>query len=106
MSWDVSLVINTGVEDVEVKAVGNYTYNVSPMYMDAMGKSISDFHGLTAEESIVILKEGIDKMQNNPEHYQKLNPENGWGSYDGALKFLHKIYVACVEHPKCKIEVS
>ena len=36
MSWDVYLTIDTGIEEREVIDIGNYTYNVAPMYKKAI----------------------------------------------------------------------
>lgn len=109
MSWDISLEIDTGgVEPAEVVDIGNYTYNVMPMYAKVMGlRSLnSDLHGMLAGEAIPILRNGIAYMEDNPLIFQRMNPENGWGDYEGALEYLRKILKACVSNPKCTIRVS
>lgn len=102
MSWDVSIVDR---DDTEIQYVGNYTYNVSPMYLKAMGVTLGDFHGKPAHEVLGVLRRGIDNMQENPEEYQVLNPTNGWGKYEGAITFLNKIYKSCYENTGMYIKV-
>ena len=105
MSWSVHLNINTGIEEREVVYIGNYTYNVAPMYAKAMGITPSDLDGKKCSEVIPILRKGVLNMTENPRMYKVMNPPNGWGEYESALKFLEEIYKACVNNPKCKIEV-
>jgi hypothetical protein len=45
-------------------------------------------------------------MKARLEEYQKLNPENGWGSYETALAFLEEIINACEEYPDATIRIS
>jgi len=51
------------------------------------------------------LKEFLIKLRNelesNPIEYKKLNPKNGWWSYDWLLKNLNKLIVAANECPEC-----
>ena len=105
MGWSVYLNINTGIEEREVVDIGNYTYNVAPMYEKAMGITISDLNGKICSKVIPILRKGVLNMTENPAMYREMNPPNGWGKYESALEFLEKIYKECVNNPKCKIEV-
>ncbi|MCK4328297.1 hypothetical protein KAX02_00485 [candidate division WOR-3 bacterium] len=105
MSWSVYLTINTGAEERKVVDIGNYTYNVSPMYMKAMGITISDLDGKKCSEVIPILRKGVLHMTENPRIHKAMNPPNGWGKYETALEFLEMIYKECINNPKCKIEV-
>ena len=73
----------------------NYTSNVSPMFRLALGKNgIKQLNDLSRKEYIELLENGIAHMEQNPEVYKKLNPENGWGDYEGALDVLVKILEA------------
>lgn len=82
-----------------VEEVGSYTYNVSSMYKKAMGGTLNVFYGMIGQEMISILEKGIEEMESNREEYKELNPNNGWGNYDDALKFLKDILNACKENP-------
>jgi len=85
--------------------VGNHTYNVSPMYSKAMGITISDLDGKKCNEVLPLLRKGRREMIDNPEIYKKMNPPNGWGSYETAVLFLGDIIIACEKHKDYKIEV-
>lgn len=107
MSYDIDLTIDTGGDyHASVEDVGNYTCNVSPMYRKAFGdEGINSFNGLTGLEACERLKDGIHHMIINKEKYEKLNPENGWGDYHGALFYLQKLMLACLKHPKATIRI-
>lgn len=73
----------------------NYTFNVSPMFRLALGgDGIKQLNDLSRNECIELLQDGIKHMEQNPQIYKKLNPENGWGDYEGALDVLVKILEA------------
>ena len=93
MSYDITLNINTGIEDYPVADCGNCTYNISPMHKKAMGFTLSQLDGKKATEIIPILREGIKNMQDCPAIYKAMNPDNGWGNYEGALEYLQTILV-------------
>ena len=61
---------------------------------------------IKAKELIEPLRQGLHNLKLNPEKYKKLNPENGWGSYEGLVAFV-KVYLnACYEYPDSDVEVS
>ena len=103
MSWNVYLHKKKWMDD-EIE-VGNHTYNVAPMYSKAMGITISDLDGKKCNEVIPLLRKGILEMEANPAMYKAMNPKNGWGNYESALKFLEEIYNKCLDNSKYKIEV-
>jgi hypothetical protein len=105
MSWDISLTEKQCV-DVEIAEVGNYTYNVSKMYVEAMGTSLNPLHGKKASEIIETLKTGVKNMKEDPEKYKAMNPSNGWGDYEGALMYLETFLAACEENPNATVEVT
>lgn len=59
-----------------------------------------------AKELIDPLREGLHKLKLEPEKYKKLNPDNGWGSYDGLVKFVQNYLNACYEFPDATVEVD
>ena len=105
MSWDIRLTEEKLVE-VEVADIGNYTWNVSPMYVDAMGVSLSYFDGKLAKDCVRLLAQGVANMVDDPDKYLAMEPDNGWGHYDGALRYLHNLLNACIENPNATIEGS
>ncbi len=64
------------------------TYNVSGMLYKANSDSIRCIYGKTARESIPLLKDMLNYFIDNKEELEKLNPENGFGSYDITLDVL------------------
>jgi hypothetical protein len=106
MSYDIWLEIDTGgPEPATVAEVGNYTSNVSGMWADALGRSLGDYHGAPCSEAAGSLLRGVERMKADPAHYEAMNPENGWGDYEGALKYLEQLYEACTRHPKATIAI-
>ncbi len=59
-----------------------------------------------AKDIIGKLALGLDTLKSDPEHFKKFNPENGWGTYDGLVKFVEKYLNACYEYPDADIDVS
>lgn len=107
MSYDVYLKIDTGgEEDAIVDDVGNITYNVCSMFYKALGgEGLKGLRGMTGEEALSILTKGLVSMLEEKDEYKKLNPPNGWGSYEGAFEFLKNLKDACERHPKAKIAI-
>jgi len=60
----------------------------------------------TGRELIVPLQEGLNLLRSDPERFKKLNPENGWGTYEGLIMFVEKYLNACRMFPDSRIEVS
>ncbi len=107
MSWNVSMVINTGVDDAEVYEVGNYTYNVAPMYYHVLGDDgLRGLNGKLGEDACPLLMAAVTKMELDEAALREMNPENGWGDYEGALVFLRKIATGCAMHPKASVRIS
>jgi len=101
MGWDLYLQIDTGgptLADIE-NASWNYTYNTTPM-LKAAGIDLHNFEGRACKEVIPDLKAGLDNLKSNPIKYTKMNPPNGWGSYDGLIKVLENMLITFKKHPK------
>ena len=107
MSYDVSLVIDTGgPEPAEVLEVGNYTSNVVRMWQWALGVRLVDYDGVPCERAIAPLKDGVRRMEADPDFYRPLTRNPDWGDYEGALDFLKRIVEACEAHPKCRLRIE
>jgi hypothetical protein len=68
----------------------NYTYNVAPM-LAAAGFSWRDWDGKPSDEVAVELRRVICEMEADPVKFRALEPSNGWGDYQGCLKWLRTI---------------
>lgn len=85
----------------------NITHNLSAMagqagLFDLLWRS----EGKTAEDLISPLMAGYRKLYCRPYRFKKLNPENGWGTYDQLVEFTGNFLLACIRHPKAKVEIS
>lgn len=60
----------------------------------------------TAKDITGMLERGLKRLKKDPEGFKKLNPENGWGSYEGLVEFVENYLAACKQYPNAKIEVS
>lgn len=87
--------------DMTVEVYGdNITANVFPMWEKAnIDKLIYSYEPLLAQDMIGPLEDGLEVMLADREGFEELNPSNGWGSYDGAVRFLKRLIAACREHP-------
>ena len=104
MSYDIYLTH----KDTPSSEIGNMTCNVAPMYNKAFNEeSWSKYlNGKKGRECQSRLIEAIGRMKLQPEEYKKLEPDNGWGSYKGALEFLNEILSACEEFPEMTISIT
>lgn len=104
MSYDVRL------EDGEGKVIGdldaNYTYNVGHMFKKACGTSPLDWDGLEAWVVAARCQTIIDALEGDVAGYDAMNPENKWGSREGAVEFVRRIRDACQQHPTSIVRTS
>jgi hypothetical protein len=59
-----------------------------------------------AEQLIELLRAGLDLLEGDPERFKGFNPANGWGDYDGLVRFVKAYLRACEENPDATISVS
>lgn len=60
----------------------------------------------TAHELIDPLMEGLSRLAKNPDHYKQFNPSNGWGDYEGLVKFIRDYIEACHKYPNASVRTS
>lgn len=105
MSLDVYL---TEVRPTEIFS-GNITHNLNTMALEAgLYQALwrPEELGITkAEQLAPLLRAGLDKLDADPERFRKHNPENGWGSYDGLVKFVRTYLAACEKNPDAAVSV-
>lgn len=53
-----------------------------------------------------LLEAGLYRLEYHSEEARKLNPSNGWGDYEGFVKFVRGYLEACRRHPGATVEVS
>jgi len=99
MSLDVSLEA-TRIVDVFTY---NITHNLGKMadradlYKPLWRPEELDIH--YADELEPYLEAGLEKLLEDPEKFESLNPANGWGTYDDLVKFVKAYIQACKENP-------
>jgi len=77
----------------------NYTYNVRDMWYACYPQlGIKTHCGLTGLEALPVLRKLRDYMEENCEELEKLNPENGWGDFQGALNFVNRMIIASIQN--------
>lgn len=97
------------VTDAEGECVydANITHNLNRM-ADAAGIYRHlwrpDEVGAThARDLIEPLEAGLELLRADPERFRALNPENGWGDYEGLVEFTAQYLAACREHPDAEV---
>lgn len=123
MSWDFFMMADLGgpdlvyVEEFEAEQ----TYNVAPMYFEAFGDDlfgvrhegeqperlgIRGLNGKTGEAAKPLIELAIQRMTKDPAKYRAMEPDNGWGSYEGAMKTLNTLNYWCCAAPRGIIKVT
>lgn len=59
----------------------------------------------TAAQLIAPLTDGLMRLRDDPEKFKLLNPENGWGNYEGLVAFVADYLAACERFPAAKVSV-
>jgi hypothetical protein len=60
----------------------------------------------TAGDIALIVRSGLEKMKEQPAHFQQFNPSNGWGSYIDFVTWVERYLEALEQYPKAEISVS
>ena len=103
VSLDVSLMV---VQPVEV-FTANITHNLG-----AMAKEAGIYQHLwrpgelsitKASQLIGPLQTGLAKLLADPKRFKELNPETGWGNYDGLVRFTTDYLAACEKNPEAEV---
>lgn len=110
MSLDISLyALDTDGNEIEVWET-NITHNLTEMASEA---GLYDVMWHPHETSVDIgksaipyLEKGIRKLVKDKKELEKLNPENGWGDYDGLLGCAGEYLLMCRKYPSARIEVD
>lgn len=99
MSYDVTV----GDDDF------NYTYNLGRFFRAFEARPV-DWDGRPADVVATKITRALHQITvfanlwpGLLDHY---NPPNGWGSWQGAVKFLTDVMIACIENPDSTVEAS
>jgi hypothetical protein len=112
MSLDVDLMV---VQPTSVYS-GNITHNLGIMAKEVVlsnGMTLYDVLWRPDEQEFKfardisdLLDEGWNILLSDPERFQKFDPPNGWGSYEGLEKFVCNYLNACRFNPAAELRIS
>lgn len=103
MGWDVYALIDAGGPHlVGIGESFNYTYNTSAMLYE-VGINWSELQGKPLPEVVQVLEAGLAKLKEAPEHFESMNPKNGWGSYSGLCAVLGEVIAEFSKYPKAQL---
>ena len=95
------------LEKTEEVFESNMTHNVTDMWRKAgCYDALYMSDGIEASNVIPFLEKAIERMKLEPDEYKKLNPKNGWGDYETALKFLKEVLEGCYANEHAIIRIS
>ena len=95
MSYDLR--IGVKVEGLTLIAVidepeySSPTYNLAEMFRACMGWDFEVGKWYNVKEVRPKIRNGIEELKNNWKKYKRLEPENGWGDVNSALKALESL---------------
>jgi len=52
------------------------------------------------------LKAGLETLKADPERFKQFNPQNGWGTYEGLVRFIEDYLQACEKYPNAQVSAS
>lgn len=88
---------------------GNITHNLTEMASKAgLYECLwrPDENEITkASQLIEPLKAGLFLLKNDPEKFKRFNPPNGWGTYEGLVRFVSDYLKACNTFPNAEVHV-
>ncbi len=81
----------------------NITHNLAPMWCEATGEDwFRTFQGKKAGEMLPLLKQAAATLAADPVRFKKLDPPNGWGSYEGLVGFVGRLIEASERSPEAR----
>lgn len=112
--WDKE---NPGVEPATIEGPapnevywGNITHNLGSMAAAAgIYKHLwrpEEIPITRAKELIEPLEAGLKLLKDEPNTFRKFNSPNGWGTYEGLVRFVEEYLAACKENPDARVSVS
>jgi hypothetical protein len=100
------------LEEMQPVAVfdANITHNLNTMADEAgIYQALwrpEEIGATVGRDLIPVLQAGLARLVAHPKRFKAFNPENGWGSYAGLVKFARSVLAACEDNPDATIRVS
>ena len=92
MSYDLRLCVKTERGNFVLTYVqpeyASPTYNLGKIFRESMGWDFEQGKEYRVDNVINKIVKGIGELTYFPERYKKYEPDNGWGSVEGALEDL------------------
>lgn len=102
-----------GEDEVEIT---DYVCNLNITHnLNAMAEELGVYQHLWRPEELGIIRawelieplsKALEQMDENPQHYKRFNPENGWGSFEDLMRFIEEYLEKCREYANAYVEVS
>ena len=102
MSLDIGVKAKREVEIYD----SNVTYNLADIYYKCIDGGFKSLNKMNCKNALPIITKAIENMLENEKEYRKLEPSNGWGTYDGLLQELRDLRNCCEDNPDGIIEVE
>lgn len=95
MSYDLRLAVKVEgcgtMVEIGTPELANPTYNLGQMFRACTGWNYSQGEYYRCSEVIEKIERGIRELRTNPGKYKSLEPSNGWGTLDGAIRVLESL---------------
>lgn len=59
----------------------------------------------TAAQLVTPIRDGLALLTSDRARFEAFNPENGWGDYDGLVRFAENYLAACEQWPEAEVRV-
>lgn len=87
MSWDIGFELN-GYRFKDM--AWNYTHNCNDMMRQAGYDWIYNLDGMKVIDTLPRFEQMLIKLKATPDKFVIMNPDNGWGDYNGLVKMWEK----------------
>lgn len=102
MSYDIRISVKVeGLDKFAVISAPEYdspTYNLREMFVACMNWDYSQGKYYPCKDVLPKVEKGIFELMTKPEHYNKYNPSNGWGSRASAISALESLRKCILEN--------
>lgn len=111
MSLDVDLSVTIDGNEVDVYSANiTLTHNLNTMAAEAgIYKHLwrpEEIEIKSAGQLIEPLQVGLEKLKNDPEHYEQFNAYNGCGLYKDLVPWVENYLKACKKFPSATVCIS
>lgn len=86
------------------------TFNVTKMVYEASDRAGFDIpslgnwlNGKKCKEVLPAILKILDELLADPDYFEALNPDNGWGNYDSLVLKWKSLATACTQYPEAMI---